>query len=177
MSVPWQRVELLDGSHDLSSFCCGLDSVDSWFQDKALTANESAQIRTHVCLDDGNQLVAFFALRHVIVNISTESKTTQRLADAAEGQATGILLAQMGVNRAHQGQGTGRQVVTLAMDSALRAHREAAFRLFVVDAENDSLVPYYSNFGFKALSDGRRLIMKMSAVEKIVSALRAPSEP
>lgn len=172
MSVPWQRVELLNASHDLSSFECGLDSVDSWFRDKALAANESAQVRAHVCLTDDDRPLAFYALRHVIVNISAESKTTQRLADAADGQATGILLAQMGVNLVDQGAGVGKKVVRSAMETAVRAHQQASFRLFVVDAENDGLVPYYSQFGLKALSDGRRLIMKMSAVEKVVSALQ-----
>lgn len=169
--MAWERIELHDEKHPIESFNCGLTSVDEWVRNSSLTQNNAGRIRTHICLDTWGTVVAFYALKHVIVDVTGGSKSTLRLADGPGGQATGMLLAQMGVNSSHQSKGVGKAVVNAAIHSAVEANQQAAFRLFVVDAENDSLVPYYEKFQFKRLGDSRRLIMKMSTANKIVEAL------
>lgn len=167
----WSQIDIHDETHRIDDFRCGLESVDEWFQQNSLAQTTAGRINTHLCLDDSGSVIAFYALKHVIVDVSGGSNSTRRLADGPGGQATGILLAQMGVNESQQLSGVGKEVVKAAMRTAVLANQQAAFRLFVVDAENESLVPYYEKFQFKRLDDSFRLVMKMSAVKAIVDNL------
>lgn len=165
----WSSIATLDDTHDVSTFTTGVVSVDQWFQGKALDEQLAGRVRSHVCLGENLDIVAFFALKHIIVNVEGASSALRRSAEAG-GAATGLLLAQMGVREDLRGVGIGKRVVRQVMMPAAALHAQASFRLLVVDAENESLVPYYMRYGFKPLANDVRLIMKMSAVHKIVEA-------
>lgn len=168
-ALPWSSVALLDRTHNLTGFSSGLTSVDDWFGGKALPEQTTGRVRTHVCLSPEDEIVAFFALKHINVNVENGSRAIRDTAEVG-GVSTGLLLAQMGVHQKHQGNGVGKQVVGQVLRKASALHQDAAFRLLVVDAENSGLVPYYSKFGFKQLSGDLRMVMKMSAVNKAVAA-------
>lgn len=170
--MPWDRIELLSEHCAVDDFECGLASVDDWFREKALEAHAARRVAVHAALTEENALVGFFALRHIIVNLEGESKSTRRGAERdPEDHATAVLLAQMGVDRVYQGNGAGSRLVNAAMQAAVVAHTNAPFSFFVVDAANDELVPYYRNFGFRHhATQPRRLFMTMSAVRRIVGA-------
>ncbi|OQQ21539.1 hypothetical protein A4U94_14490 [Prescottella equi] len=159
----------------MSSFKTGLESVDDWFCNKALHAQKAGQARTHVCLSVETEIVAFFALKNIIVNLEGSTKTMQRIAEFkvedAAGATTGLLIAQMGVRSGLQGAGMGKGVVRHVMKVASELHKQSTFHLLVVDAENTDLIPYYGKFGFRQLKNDLRMVMKMSAVHKVVEGL------
>lgn len=133
-------------------------------------------MRTHVFTSHTEpHVVAFFSLKHIIVNLEGASRKMRDTADAESGGATtGLLLAQMGVRSEAQGSGVGKRVVHHAMKVAATLHMQAAFRLMVVDAENAGLMGYYQQFGFTPLANDLRMVMKMSAVNRIVDELSQP---
>jgi len=152
----------------VSTFTTGLLSVDKWFGANALDEQNAGRVRTHLCVSDNGDIVAFFALKHIIVSLEGTSSRLRQSGDA-NGQATGLLLAQMGVRSNLQGNGAGKQVVQQVFVVAATVLAQASFQLLVVDAESERLVPYYEQFGFRRLPNDRRLVMKMSAVHKLVS--------
>lgn len=77
----------------------------------------------------------------------------------------------MGVRTDLLGNGIGRCVVDQVLRVATDLHTHSTFRLLVVDAENPELVPYYEKYGFRPLTNDLRMVMKMSAVRKIVTGL------
>lgn len=163
---------MLNDSHNTSVFASGLVSVDRWFCTSALAEQKAGRVRTHVLVSSEAEIVAFFSLKHIIVNLEGASRRMRDTADGEPGGATtGLLLAQMGVRLEFQGGGIGRRVVGYAMKVAAALHLQAAFRLMVVDAENAGLVAYYQQFGFAQLANDLRMVMKMSAVNRVVAEL------
>ncbi|WP_159800893.1 GNAT family N-acetyltransferase [Arthrobacter zhaoguopingii] len=159
-------VEELHPDHKVKDFECGLDSVDDWFQTKAM--NNRHQIATHVCLDAAADIGAFFALKTVIV--ATEGMPKKVVKDSSDGQSVGILLCQMGVSTDVQGQGHGKQLLKLAISQAVEAHRISTVQLFVVDAENESLVKFYQTAGLQLVPNTLRLVAPIRALEKALAA-------
>jgi ribosomal protein S18 acetylase RimI-like enzyme len=167
---PWESVVQLDFTHDCDGFVTGLQSVDAWFPEKAIAEQISGRMATFVCLTANGEVVAFFSVKHNVVKLDGASNTMRATADI-DGMASGLLLAKMGVRRDLQGAGLGKLLVRHVMVHAAEQHRAAPFRLLVVDAENEALLPFYSSFGFRQLTNDLRLVMKMSAVNRIVAEL------
>lgn len=165
MTPPWNQVEKLCPDHDLTEFRCGLESVDEWFQTKAMPNRKL--VGTHLCLNEAEEIVAFFALKTIIV--STEGMTSQLRAGSTEGQSIAILLCQMGVAEPWQDMGHGKRLLRLAMAEALEAHKRSPVQLFAVDAENESLVSFYQKPGLKQIPNTLRLLAPMKALEKALS--------
>jgi GNAT superfamily N-acetyltransferase len=160
----WSAVRPLDDDHDLDVFLSGRPSVDTWLQDKA--RQNSHFVHTHVCVDEAGIVRGFFALRTVVVPVEGLSNRLSR--GAQDGFATASLLAQMGVRREDQGGGQGALLVGEAMKKAVEAHKASSLQLFVVDAAEESLVPFYEKYGFARLPNSLRLAVTMSAAVKAV---------
>jgi GNAT superfamily N-acetyltransferase len=162
MTPPWNLVEKLHPDHDLSAFECGLESVDEWLQTKAMP-NRSL-VGTHLCVSESSDVVAFFALKTIIV--PTEGMSSRLRAGSSEGQSTGILLCQMGLAKSLQANGHGKALLRLAVTEALEAHRRSPVQLFVVDAENEDLVRFYEKPGLQRIPNSLRLLAPMKSLEK-----------
>ncbi|MCF7552589.1 GNAT family N-acetyltransferase [Pseudonocardia sp. WMMC193] len=111
---------------------------------------------THVCVDANGAVVAFFALRTVIANVSAAPSRLRRTGNA-EGLAPAILLAQMGVAEQYQGQGHGARLFFRAVEEALVAHTAVRMPLLVLDAADEGLVPFYEKLAMKRIPNTMRL--------------------
>lgn len=157
-------LESLSPKHDISSFQCGEQTVDEWFSEKALRTLHL--ISTHLCFDGAGGLVGFFALRTVIVPV--EGMSSKMRSGNSDGFSTGILLCQMGVSVEKQGEGLGKRLLGLAMRFAAESHQRSSVNLFVVDAASEELVKFYEKAGLVRIPNQLRLVMKMTAVAKLV---------
>ena len=168
----WSSVALLDDTHDISAFTTGLDTVDNWFHTHAQKRQSEGRIATHLCLSGEGQIIAFYSLKHILVNLTGESSKLRKTAEANTssaddpGWSTALLLALMGVRADLHGQGVGKHVVTHILQEAANLHRKSPFSLLIVDAENPKLVPFYEKYTFKLLNRDRRLGVKMSLVRR-----------
>jgi len=131
-------------------------------------------VKTVLFLDTDGKPIAFMATRMMVVDTNGASSAQRagnsQLGDKRDGMSTGFLLARMGVHSDHQGQGVGTSVVKEAMSAAVRAYEEAPFQLFVVDAENVSLIAYYQKLGLRLLANSERLLTPMKQVIKGLQA-------
>lgn len=171
-SSNWVGIVAFDASHDCTAFSTGLASVDAWFPAKALPEQLAGRMVTHVCLDEDGGVVAFYSVKHIIVSLDGTSRRIQETEETG-GMTTGLLIAQMGVRSDLQDNGMGTRVLHSAMKHSVTLHMGAPFKLLVVDAENPSLVSFYEHRGFAPLSNDLRMVMKMSAVRKVVAQLGA----
>lgn len=168
MILAWSSVVPIVDAEGTATFKTGLESVDGWFQGSAHEEHEAGRVRTHCCLTDEHGLSAFFALKMITVTFEGASKSASKKYSETDGSSTALLLAQMGVRTDLQNKGFGTDTVWKALVTAAELHKQASFKIVVVDAENDKLVPFYTRFGFRQLLGDRRLIMKMSAVHRIL---------
>jgi GNAT superfamily N-acetyltransferase len=165
VTVPWVRVAKLEPQHDIDSFSCGFEQVDNWLHDSA--RGSERMVATHVCLDDTDQVRAFFALKTIIVQ--TEGMNSVQRRGTSDGVATGILLCQMGLNASDRGNGVGGQLMRSVFTEAAKAHAISPVNLFVVDAANEQLVDYYERAGLRRVPTTLRLAAPMNAVVKSLS--------
>lgn len=160
--MAWSRVEKLNDSHDTNCFECGLESVDNWLRTRAYANRQN--VGTHMCICDPDEIVAFYALKTIIV--ATENFNSAQRSGSMDGQATGILLCQMGVSVSRQNGGLGKLLLKEAMQAAVAVHQTSPVQLFIVDAENEKLVTFYEKAGLKQLPGTLRLIAPMKTVVK-----------
>ena len=157
---PWTSVAVLTDSGQVEGFRCGRESVDAWLHERAIGAR--SLVRTRLYLGDDERPIAFAATTTAVINVA-EGTNAQR-AGSRDGSSVGFLLAQMGVQEEESRRGVGGAVIKDVMASAARAYAEVPFPLFVVDAADESLVPYYERMGLRPLADGLRLATPMRAI-------------
>lgn len=167
MTAPWATVERLTGDHDLSAFETGETDIDEWFQGKAHRQQQENRCSTTVCCSDDREVIAAFAMLQVIV---ASAELSRKMQPNDGGQSTGLLLAKMGICSDSQGQGHSKHLMKLVLSTALEVHERSAFRLIVVDALTDDLIPFYERFGFKQTQRPRRLVMKVAEAQRILAA-------
>lgn len=173
---PWTSIEKDDGGRDLSGFSCGLESVDEWIHQQPRP--HKGLIAIHLCLGEDDDVMSFFALKHISVSTETLPDENKKLKRGAsrDGRSVGLLLAQMGVRADLQGSGIGRATIRESMRKAVRIQEISPFQLFVVDAANEELVDFYRTFGFTRIGTTLRLATPMKAVCKVVDRLGAQGD-
>lgn len=164
-AVGWVTTELLVEANQITAFSCDRESVNEWLRDKAIAA--SRNVHTKLYLDEAESVVAFAATTMVLVNV-TNGTSAQRQGNR-DGESVGYLLAQMGVRTGLTGNGLGKAVLADVMASAARAHSEAPFPLFIVDAADEALIGYYEQFGLRRLTNQLRLATPMRQIIKSLS--------
>ncbi|MDR6168763.1 ribosomal protein S18 acetylase RimI-like enzyme [Microbacterium paludicola] len=158
-------IQPLSSEEELADFECGLESVDVWFRQRAWQARP--HVRTHVCHVDGDR-IGCFALRLAIVEVTGLSSALRAGANAS-GQSIALLLAQMGVEKSLQGRGHGRTLLQEAMRAAAAVHAVSPAQLFVVDAENETLISFYESAGLRRIDRTYRLMAPMSRIVKALT--------
>ncbi|MBU5643702.1 GNAT family N-acetyltransferase, partial [Citrobacter sp. S46_ASV_140] len=63
--------EPLRAGHILTSFCCGVDSMDSWLKQRAMKNQVTGASRTFVCCDSNSKVMAYYSLASSAVTTNT----------------------------------------------------------------------------------------------------------
>jgi len=152
--------ERIREDHDVSRFSSTNDELDEWLNRSALTSDRSGISRSYVLVDDGNDVVAFFALApHVVLR----DQTPKSIARTAPDEIPAILLAKLALASHLRGQGHGAALLAVALGVALEAIRIAGGRLIVVDAIDANAASFYKHEGFQPVpGNDARLVMKAS---------------
>lgn len=111
-------------------------------------------------------VVAFFAVKTIVVTSDGLPKRYEKYA-SEEGYLPAVLLAQMGVNTTHQGNGAGRAVFREALARAVVMYEESRIPLFLVDAADESLVRFYEKLNMVRTSPSSlRLVASLGTISK-----------
>jgi ribosomal protein S18 acetylase RimI-like enzyme len=160
------RLEPLGEGHERSSFHCGEDALDRYFQTQV-----TQDIRRHIA----NCFVAIESATSHVAAWYTISAASIPLVDLPPDETKrlpryptvpAIRIGRLAVDQRFQGRGLGAALLADAATRALKADA-AAFTL-LVDAKNDSAVAFYQRFGFRTLaSQPRTLFLPLATVQKI----------
>lgn len=156
------RIEPLDEHHDLGGFDSGNEDLNSWLTRHAMTAQRMDSARTFV-LADGAHVIGYFSLTMGSVQ---REHAPRKLVRGLPGYPVGmVLLARLAVDRHHQGEGRGAQLLAEALLRAVVAGEAVAARLVVVDAIDDEAARFYQRFGFVETPDHtHRLYRRMKDI-------------
>ena len=167
------RFEPLAPRHDLGAFDCGEEQYNKWLQNSARTAVQSGTAAVTVLVREGEsgvEVIGYFAL--CPTGVVRDGMPNKAKASSIE-HIPAYLLAKLALAEKFRGdkvQMWGTQLLLGAFRQVLAASESGGGRLLVVDADNESLVPWYVDHGFLPTGvNPLRLYMKIATVRKYVS--------
>jgi predicted GNAT family N-acyltransferase len=136
--------KILDESDDTSKFSCGKKEIDEFIQKQALSFQAQSLGVTYL-FHQGADLVGFATLCMGHINkhkIASQDRLTQQV-----NSYPALLIGQLAVCEAHQGEGVGTYICDFCFDRAIRLSHRVGCRFLVVDAL-ESAVEFYLKYGF-----------------------------
>ena len=134
---------LLDDSHDLGAFDCGVPPLDKWLKRRARDNAASGGTHTYVACE-GGKVVGYYALAAGAVEVTAAPGRFRRnMPDPIPI----VVLGRLAIDRSHQGKGLGR---ALFRDAGLRVLQAAAIigvRGVLVDAISNDAKAFYLALG------------------------------
>ena len=134
---------LLDDSHSLDAFDCGVPPLDDWLKRRARANAASGDSHSYVACDSG-RVVGYYALAAGAVAVTaTPGRFRRNMPDPIPV----IVLGRLAVDRAWVGQGLGRGLFRDAGQRALQAAGIIGVRGVLVDAISDDAKAFYLALG------------------------------
>ena len=134
---------LLDDSHQLGAFDCGVSALDDRLKRRARGNAASGASRTYVAAEDA-RAVGYYALAAGALDVtSAPGRFRRNMPDPIPI----VVLGRLAVNRSEQGKGLGR---ALFRDAGLRVVQAAGIigvRGMLVDAISDEAKAFYLALG------------------------------
>ena len=154
-------------SHDVGSFDCGNEELNSWLRRAARDAAGHGT-RVFVLVDRGSgdmeRIIGYFALAPHYVD---RDQVSARLGRGAPARIPAILLAKFAIDSSMQGQGLGSDLLIEALLITLEAARRAGGRVVVVDAIDEEAAAFYLHHDFDPLpGNPHRLLLRLSTAAK-----------
>lgn len=152
--------------HDRKSFDCGVESINRYLQQSARQQSEKRLALTFVLTEnaDSLEIIGYYTLLMNTVSCDVIPK-----AGLPKGRvAPVVLLAQLGVDRRHQGRGYGKDLLYHALRQSMEAAERVGCLAVVLDAIDEQAVRFHQLRGFEPLADDpRHLWLPMSAIRDL----------
>ncbi|CAN7604091.1 GNAT family N-acetyltransferase [Pseudoduganella sp. LjRoot289] len=135
---------LLAGEHDVSSFSCGVESLDQWLKRRAANQASGAS-RTYVACE-GPQVAAYYSLSSYAVGSDSAPGAFRRnMPDPIPV----VLLGRLAVDQKFQGRGIARALLRDAGQRVCQAAHTIGIRGLLVHAVNEEAKSFYQRVGFE----------------------------
>ncbi len=159
----------LSQEHNVGDFDCGKDELSDWLKKFAMHAEAMKTARTFIWTREGDaDVLAYYSIAgHTI----EKSQVPSKIGRGGPEQIPAVILARLALDRRLQGQGFGSRLLVDALNRMVRASKEVAFRLVVVDAIDEEAALFYEKYGFRRVPGDLRLFRKLSDIERDLSDL------
>lgn len=137
--------KLIEG-HDLSSFDCENEDLNSWLRERA-HANEGKVSRTFVVCAGAHEVVAYYCLAAGAV---TRAELQRRLRHNTPETIPVVVLGRLAVDKRYRGRGMGAALLRDAILRMLSVSEAAGVRAMIVHAIDDKVGAFYQRHGFVA---------------------------
>ena len=148
----------LTGSDDRSQFDCGRESLNNWFRRHAWSnhANDLSRVSVMTDLATG-RIVGYVAMSAAQIERAYLPKAQQR---NRPDPVPVLLLGQLAVDRAYQGQGYAADLLVFALRTALRVSQSIGGAGVITHPLDETVRSFYARWGFQELPfDPRRAMM------------------
>lgn len=170
--MPYTYPEPLRGKHDCGDFCCGDEELDAWLRRYARHAEAVGSARTFVTTS-GGKVVGYYAL--TVGRVGAEEATERLLKGQPRGKPVPVLiLARLGVDSQHQGNGVGWSLLQDAFLRCMAASENVGARAIIAHARGGA-DSFYDRFGFEASpANPRQRILLMKDARAFVKENEGP---
>lgn len=151
------RFERLAKHHDRQNFDCGQDDINTYLKNFANQHTKKNIAKVHILIDENNpnQIVGFYNLS----NTELVMKIT-----GYPNKIPAILIGKLGVNKAFQGQGFSKVLLSHALNKIKTLSLDTGIAFVIIDVKTDELANYYKRFGFLPTDIPYRLIMATDTI-------------
>lgn len=138
---------LLDKSHDVADFDCGIEALNVYLKQFAYINNQNSSARTYVALR-GNRTVGYYTLTPGSV---AREETPQRISKGlARHPVPVIILARLAVDKKEQGVGLGKGLLKDALLRIISAADIIGGRAVLVHTKDEKARSFYEKYGFES---------------------------
>ena len=137
--------EPLHADHELSLFCCGVESMDNWLKQRAMKNQLTGASRTFVCCDGANVLAYYSLASSAVVTSAAPGRFRRNMPDPIPV----VVLGRLAVDKRIQGQGVARALVRDAGLRVIQASDTIGIRGMLVHALSDEARRFYLRIGFE----------------------------
>lgn len=137
--------EPLHAGHELSAFCCGVEAMDNWLNQRAMKNQLTGASRTFVCCEDADVKAYYSLASSAVATHDAPGRFRRNMPDPIPV----VVLGRLAVDKSWHGKGLGRALVR---DAGLRVIQVAALigiRGMLVHALSDDARAFYLRTGFE----------------------------
>ena len=147
MNGAYQPPVLLTEEHDVSSFDCGIEALNTFLKSHALQNQRNNSARTFVSTRIGtSEVVGFYSLSAASVDFE---QTPERIRKGlARHEVPLVLLARLAVAESCKGQGLGPSLLQDAFLRFMKAQEVIGARALLAHAKDASAKAFYEKWGF-----------------------------
>ena len=135
----------LDKNHDLSSFDCGVETLNDYLRRYAYLNHQNRSARTYVAAREMH-VVGYYTL--AAGSVSRENTPQRVVQGLGQYPIPVILLARLGVDISEQGKGLGKALLKDAILRVAQASDIIGSRAILTHAKDEKAKAFYSKFGF-----------------------------
>ncbi len=159
-------IEKLTVSHEVETFDCGSDALNSYLHRYALLNQNNNTAQTYVTCKD-KMIMGFYTLA---VGSVIHENTPKRVQEGvAKHPVPVMLLARLAVEQRAQGQGLGKALLKNALLRTVEASEIAGIRALLVHAKDDNAMNWYKQFDFEeSPTDAYHLFLLMKDLKALL---------
>lgn len=147
MPKSFRRYSEVKEELDCSNFDCGEGALNDYIKSYVSQDEKKNLCRAYVLVeDDTAALMGYYTL-------SSSSVQFEEFPDELKKRFPRYpipvaLIGRLALDKAHQGQGIGAELIADALKRALQISKEMGFTAVIVQAKNAAAVTFYKKFGF-----------------------------
>ncbi len=161
--------------HHRLGFACGKEPLDRFLQEYAHQAVAKNLSKTYVAVDETDETVilGYYTVTPCRIEPGELPRDVARLLKLPELELPASLVARLAVSETVKGQGIGSLMLMDAMARCARVAGEVGGVAIVVDALEESVVPFYERVGFKRFEPAAlKMFIPMATVREILGVSR-----
>lgn len=168
MNAVYEPIRKLESTDELKRFDCGNPALNRFLQRYARVSQRASSAQTYVCRYR-NDVVGYYSL--AVGSIVPENVPRRVRQGLARHPVPVMLLARLGVDRAHQRRGLGRALLRDALLRTAHAADIAGIRALLVHAKDDAARRWYAAWEFEpSPTDPYHLFLLLKDLKAIVDA-------
>ena len=170
-SAPPPIVPFESGAHDRSVFSCGADELDTYIRHQASQDAKRNLTRVFAAVADG-EVVGFYTLS--AASLACGELPSAQARKLPRYPVPVVLIGRLAVDRRWQGRELGAHLLIDALVRTALASESVGVHGIIVDARDDDAARFYRKYGFISLNAGRRLILPLATVRKMMAGAPLP---
>ena len=159
-------IEPLTREHNRKLFDCGEAEVTRFLREKALQDQERDLSRTMVLVNDLAAPVRIIGY-HTLVMSQVRQEEIPQDKPLIKRAIPVILLGQIGIDGAFQGQGYGDLLLTDAQARVDEISNKIGIRAFMLDARSERLAQWYESRDFIRFPNSLRMFKGIQAIRQL----------